>query len=192
MKNSIKNRSGPVELISLIMREAWSASGKSWTRLNGGLREALAIAITVGMKFARDDFKTLDDKHSGGFWFGANHEWFFRLAVENRNSTAAISFERWKGRKRFMWKGRRLHVGASFRWERDILTVTSFSDDGTYLIACAYHYPDRRPAGASNAKNLLIDEADAPLEHFSRSGTIAKRVKIPREILQQADKVDRR
>jgi hypothetical protein len=138
-----------------LVRHLWDHSlkstGHSWQRLNEALGGVLSASITGGLEFAADDFATIWKKFRGAWWFGADNdhshgERFYTLAVESGNGSACRSFEAWKNRPPFRYRGSRLHVGATLSWEGKHCAVTSFARDGQSLFACAYGLkgPDER------------------------------------------------
>lgn len=139
----------------------WRSQGEyqnshSWDRLNHAMKDALHMAILYGFRFGIDDF-ILICKRPGeggfnfGYWAGVDGkdmwgEGFYSLACDGQygpNLSAARAFEKWKNRKPFMLDGKRLFIGSRLKWpdEKNKLyipvDVTSFSKDGTYLIACS-------------------------------------------------------
>ena len=117
----------------------------SWTRLNQALQMQLEALILVGAPFARDDFATLarDPHLRFAQWGGADGvqgfgERFYCAAVKAGNGAACASFEAWKGRKPFLWEGRRLYLGVQVRWQDEWTTLTSFAEDGTAVTLCSY------------------------------------------------------
>jgi hypothetical protein len=116
---------------------------KSWQRLNTALAMTLNAGIIAGMFFDEDDFKNICANFKGGYWFGCDRdncygERFYSLAVEHNNLSACKSFESWKNRKPFKLDGKRICIHFVFEWQDLRVCCTSFDDDGSYLIACAY------------------------------------------------------
>lgn len=129
-------------------------SGFSWIRLNRSMREALCLAISSRCSFDIGDFAGFLDAFSLDRW-SVDAEGLYGLAVIEGNRSAVESFEQWRGRgpfiaddvtshgvygsRTFLNRQRtRLVIGFSFPWQGEQITVTSFSDDGTYLTACSY------------------------------------------------------
>lgn len=77
-----------VQLIGIMYHGALSATGWSWTRLNGCLRSTLSSAIIAGMKFELDDIGNVYKNFKGGFWFGdRGWEWYYATAVGVANTS---------------------------------------------------------------------------------------------------------
>lgn len=170
--------STPIELIQLVWDNANAATGHSWARLNRSLRNALVLAIDSGMKFGRDDFKTIAERYRPEYWM-SDGEGIYSTAVTSSNDTAALAFEKWKDRKPFffteMWHGKtrgkhRLHVGARFEWNGEHVTVTSFLSDQSSLVACSYQ--EKKPTK----------------EHPYPSDKILHRYVVTREELSKSEK----
>lgn len=138
----------PIQLLNTVSRGTNETTGYSHQRLSDSMHSAMKLAIVSKMKFDKDDFKEF-----AKFW--SFSERYYELACKE-NISAAISFEAWKNRKPFIadmieygWQGAvkrnkgRLAVSSSFWWNGEKVTVTSFSGDGTYLIACSYK--DKKP-----------------------------------------------
>ncbi len=139
-----KKSSPAYELLSLVWEHAPSETGRS----NQSMRKAMDLAITAGFPFVLDDFARAMENFRGSRWFDA--EGFYSRAVTAGNLSAAQSYEAWWGRGPFIaddvhssggttQKRGRLAVGSVFPWQGASVTVTSFSSDGKYLTACAYH-----------------------------------------------------
>ena len=126
-------------------------SGHSWELVNDATARALSLAITARFRFEPDDMAAVLRSDSLRIPYGDEH--YYSLACEYGNGSAARSFERMVGRKPFLvpWVPRRkaldsrkvcltrAWVGRWFEWDDWTVKVTSFSDDGESLIACAYH-----------------------------------------------------
>ena len=117
------------------------------------------MAIKYGFQFQREDFALIARSPGGGgfnfaYWGGSDRhmlgERFYTLAVEgaNRygpNQSAALAFEHWVKRKPYLIRrapedkiARRIAIGVRFSWYDELLTCTSFSEDGQSLTACSY------------------------------------------------------
>lgn len=145
-----KNDSGALRLLQLIWDNALGATGHSWRRLNASLQQGLRLAVTSGMKFGRDDFKKIEERYRPQYWMGLGSddgEGYFRIAVVEDNTSAAASFETWKGRKPFFFRGietegnrfegrKRLFVGAWFPWKGERVSITSMGNE--LIGACSY------------------------------------------------------
>ena len=131
--------------------------GDSWRKTNGALQDALILAICSGMKFEPDDFNYINKNFRPWYWMANDGhmlgEGYYFRAIQANNTSAAIAFEVWKRRKPFItdnvttsphWGERgyftrgRLGCGCQFYWNGEKVTVTSFSKDGTHLVACSY------------------------------------------------------
>ena len=119
----------------------------SWERLNQSMGKALRLAIYAGMEFHVTDFGKIMADFRGGRWgcYGSDAwESKFRLACEENNRSAAISFEAWKGRKPFTIEEphtdtpTRIYVGRRFEWNGATVICTSFGGDGSYITAVEY------------------------------------------------------
>jgi hypothetical protein len=132
---------GPSPAMQLV-RRAWEnrceATAHSWRTVNNTMYEALKLAITGGMSFAVGDVAEIYRSMRGSYWFGESGEGLYSIACDAGNLQASQSFEAWRGRKPFMWEGKRLSVGSQFVWEGLLVRVTSFQDDAGALTACSY------------------------------------------------------
>ena len=105
------------------------------------------------MRFDLEDFQYIAENYRFGYWGGIDGkllgERYYAIAVMANNIAAAKSFEAWKKRKPFIsqnvkaWnidtrKSCRLHLGSEISWKGEDVTVTSFSEDGKFIIACSY------------------------------------------------------
>jgi len=126
-------------LVKFVFDHAMEAShltGKYWFRM--AVRDAIYLAAR-SLRFEPDDFQS--DYLSN--WVGGDGrtygEGFYEVACKWQNLSACHAFERWKGRKPFIFEGQRMFVGRYFRWQvdneiRDCM-CTSFSEDGSRFIA---------------------------------------------------------
>lgn len=152
--------STPLQLLTIVWQGTNKATGHSWERLNRSMQGALSLAIDSGMKFGLDDFAYIDEHFRPGWWMGndghMSGEGYYSQAITAGNMSAAVAFEKGKNRKPFItdnvttgWHGpktlsrSRLAILFSFYWNGETVTVTSFSQDGTYLTACSYK--DKKP-----------------------------------------------
>lgn len=149
-----------------IVKTVWDKS-KIWDRgakdqFHAIMRDSLELCIKALIPFEADDFKNISENMKSFPWNCWNNnnygEEYYRIAVIHNNIPAATSFENWKGRKPFIFKGfvkypekygrygdterqtSRLFIGASYydtiKLER--LTVTSFDDTNGIIICCSY------------------------------------------------------
>lgn len=145
MKKDIEQ--SPVQTVIGTLRGAsMQATGHSWTRLNGVLRQAMHGLITAGVKFEADDVAKALGK-SGSYWSDCEGWYSSACGSEHRdgggNISAAISIENHLGRTPFMWAERtksaeRLRIGSEFTWAGERVKVTSFDDAAKTLTACSY------------------------------------------------------
>ena len=154
-----------LKLVDLVWRESFSCKPHSWREYNSVLSDALALAVDSGMHFDIGDFQYIDNNYRFEYWCGndghMSGEGFYSRAVNGMNSKAIQSFEAWKKRKPFVFvdvlptytwgygrpmkrKSCRLTIGSGFRWKGEDVQVTSFSEDGTHLIACSYKNKDKQ------------------------------------------------
>lgn len=132
------------DVIQTVYKHCWKSGGQSYTRLNDALRKALTSTIIAGMLFDLDDVKNIASTFAGGYWFSDdNGEWLFRVAVENNNTSACVSYENYRKRKPFFFEGQRIYVQRQFYWydKKGVghrLTCTSFDESGEYFTACSY------------------------------------------------------
>ncbi len=130
----VREQSAAMDLVMTVwVRSAWGG-GTSWARYNTALRDALRLAITAGLTFHEGDFKFMAESLQTGYWIGADTEDLYRLMVECGNRSAWKAYEKYH-RPAFIFRGKRLYVGAPVRWP-DVKTgeivevkVTSFTRD---------------------------------------------------------------
>ncbi len=157
MNNKKNNLSSAIQLINIVWGKSFQVKPHSWRILNSSLQCALSLAIRSGMKFNLNDFQYIAGNFRFGYWgYNDGHmlgEGFYKQTICNQNLSASQSFEFWKHRQPLifkdisywtpsgnkMFKECRLAVGASLKWQREEITVTSFSEEGDYIIACSYH-----------------------------------------------------
>lgn len=162
----------------------WGYLGRtSWVQINGSMREALHLAIRAGFTFDRDDFATIEEKYRAHYWLGQDNaglgEYVYTSIVKAGNTSAAASFEKWKGRPAFIFdrvEGKRskdrLAVGSEFFWDGAIRAVTSLGADS--LIACTYDcriadggYPDKR---LKTRRTITLAELRADMKARKQAG----------------------
>lgn len=130
----------PDSPLLIFFRHLWehaqTATGHSWTRLNGVLEECIDLAVRAGLVFDEGDIKRLSSEFRGGYWFheGGPERWYAHAALY-RNASAWKALEAYFGRKPFLWEGQRVHVGRQFLWDGHRVTVTSINDNGGYFVA---------------------------------------------------------
>lgn len=152
----------------LLVEHVWGHCGEkgrdSYRTLNASMIDALSLAITSGMQFARDDFTYIANRFNFGYWCGndghMSGERFYSAACKADNLSAAQSFEAWKGRRPFIVKGDVAGSGSNgrvyihkdlylnlepkparpVRWE-----VSSFSESGdAFVVIQKVHEFDER------------------------------------------------
>jgi len=179
----LPEQSDVLDLLDTVWRGCDRATSHSWSRVNSSMSSALALAIGSGMKFGADDFAEIERRYRFHYWGGESRggfaEGFYCTAVAEGNVSACQAFEKWKGRKPFIVdnvqpgtgarfahrvgfrQSSRLCVGSRFTWDGREVTVTSFSEDGTYLTACTYHEPDQaHPYGVRVKQRYTITNRD--------------------------------
>ncbi len=139
---------------------AWENRGHkapfSWDRVNRTMRSAILLAVEVGFEFTRDDLLALYHPKRYHASYYLDIEGFYGVAVTTNNRSAARAAEAYLGRKPFIFvdiepptyaygqarayerKRGRLAIGYWFTWKDERVRVTSFSEDGSYLVACSY------------------------------------------------------
>ena len=168
-----------VEFLKTVYRETNTVGSRSWQNLNSAMSAAMRLAIEARFKFEPDDFSTIVQSKLGyEYWAGSDNaynkgERFYTLAIDENNTSAAISFEKMKDRKPFIYLGRRLAIGSDFWWWDDEAIgqlpaetdrrkhaiengygakrwhLTSFSEDGEHINCCSYYREDN-PYGWQN------------------------------------------
>jgi len=153
MNSRKKILSAPIQLLSLVWKHNREATGFSWLKLNHSMRQALFLALHSGMIFAPDDFDYMVGEFRLGRWM-RDLEHFYEQTVLYRNASAWHAVETFLGRKPFIMPGAsidsrtgdgpcgnglaRLVVGAKFKWNGELVTVTSFDDKAGTFTACSY------------------------------------------------------
>lgn len=139
-----KKRPSPaLTLIQHVWDHQQEAIGPSWTRLNQSMSGAVRLAISAGLRFGLEDFKTIAEPMRIGYWCGADYgERWYTDAIVRGHLSAARAYETWRGRKPFLLQTnprqparQRLHVGSDFMWQECRVQVTSFAADQSYLTA---------------------------------------------------------
>ncbi len=149
------------KMLTLVWRFSLQGKAHSWDVLNHSMRLALRLAISSGFEMKSMDWWAIYNRFRGNYWMGVDAEWAYALAVQTNNVPAFTSYEDWAKRGPFIaddvepghcmdesrcWNRQRgrLAVGFSFPWDGQRIHVTSFTQDGTHLIACSYSDPDAR------------------------------------------------
>jgi hypothetical protein len=144
-----KERSQVLQLLDLVWKNSNSSIGHSWTRLNTAMRQALSLAITSGFEFTVGDMLNVFANYRSERWIGSSDEWIYGTAISCRNASAYQSFEFAKDRTPFIAETsdgarKRLAVGTELWWESELVCVTSFAKDQSYLIACTTPHPQSK------------------------------------------------
>ncbi len=138
----MKNQDSPaVAFVRHLWDNNLEATGHSWTRLNGAMSESVGLAIRAGLAFELDDIGKLYKSFRGEFWFGEqNGDGWYRVAIDATNERACKAIENYRGRKPFVFDGRRIAVGTQIWWPERKLAgkVTSFLDNDDSVIICTY------------------------------------------------------
>jgi hypothetical protein len=132
-----------LQFLTVLWEHKCQAVPPSWRLCNDGMREALHLAIRMGLPFAPQDFAVLDQTCNFGYWATVDNaknsgEQYYVTAVTCGNRSACRSFEAWKSRKPFFVEGKRLHLGSELAWAGAITLVTSFDDAAHTVTTCAY------------------------------------------------------
>lgn len=101
--------SPPLATLEIIWKYSLDATGHSWTRLNGALRQHVKTMIEGGMPFDLGDFAWVREHYNSGYW--SDFESWYSAAVEVRNLSACKSIEAAIERNPFILNGQRLAVG---------------------------------------------------------------------------------
>lgn len=161
--------SAAYQLVTLVWTKC--SHQKSWQRLNQSMSSALMLAVTAGLRFDIDDFRTIRDNFRGGFWFGAEHERYFAEAVKHGNISACRAYEKWVGRKPFIYEGKRLYVGSEIDYHCGRVSVTSFKNEENVLVACGYEgakkYP-RKPTKRVSITRTVIQAMEKERKSVAR------------------------
>ncbi len=161
-KISKADKSPALTLLQQVWDHCCHATPFAWERLNHAMSNALSLAIGSGLEFAEDDFKYIASVFRFGYWGGVmgQHglgEGFYSQAILEDNLSACHAFEKWQNRPAFIMdhvyprgasrqyahnvgcrKRGRVGVGFEFLWKGEQVKVTSFANDGSYLVACTY------------------------------------------------------
>ena len=180
MEKKEKQLSPAIQLIDLVWEKSFQCMPHSWERFNAAMQDALRLAIKSGMVFELNDFKYISDNYRFGYWAGNDGhmqgERYYTEAVIKNNTKAVQSFEAWKKRKPFIFrdvgsdfgygdmderKSCRLFVGSKFKWKSEKVKVTSFSEDGKYVVACSHKDKQKDDYSPVEVKHIYkISNAD--------------------------------
>lgn len=150
--------SDAVAFVRHLYAKSLSATGHSWTRLNGAMYQSVHIAIAAGLEFDLDDIGVMLNEMRGSYWFHDDGpESWYRKAIEIGNRSAWKALERYFKREPFIFNGNRLFVGSRIEWDGKMADVTSFSSDGNHLVACV---GERRDNSRKTVKRHKITRDD--------------------------------
>ncbi len=147
-------------LLQLTWRECHNSVLWSWARLNRCMQTALNLTIEAGFEFGLEDFNYISKHFKWGYWIG-DSEGVYCHAVLANNMPAIKAFEHYRNRKPFIvddilqvWRHEdthrnrgRLAVRTHFTWQGERVTVTSFDDKNSKVIACTYKPQERDERG---------------------------------------------
>lgn len=131
-------------MLQSFYHHAHPGSKHSWVRLNQVLHDALSLAIQAQMVFTLDEIQRIYNNMKGEHWFGVDDGWILRKACIVGNASAARSYLKWKGRRRFtvpkdkQAKLDLLYENREFTWKGERVTVTSFDDEAGTVTVCSY------------------------------------------------------
>ena len=151
----MKTQDSPaIQLLTLLWENRQKETSHSWLKLNHSMSDGLRLAIRMGLTFNLGDIELCHKRFRAGYWFGADIEWIYQLAVLYRNASAWKCFEDYRKRKPFIVKGAkldthtgdgpcgsglaRLVVGAEFTWNGEKVKITSFNDVNGSFVAVSY------------------------------------------------------
>ena len=147
-KKQEQERSPAYRLIEHVWDYQGHGMGRSRERSRHAMEAAMRLAIRYGIQFDVDDMRHLAaGQHYEPLAYADEYDYALACGSERGhfNNSAAMSFEAWKDRKPFKIEEphtntpTRIYVGRQFQWKHRHVTCTSFSKDGSYLIACEYH-----------------------------------------------------
>lgn len=177
-----------VALIDHVYQHSNEAKGPSWRLLNEALSVCLRTAIHCQFKFEIDDFAHLR-KYGWHYWCGAqgdtmSGEYFYSLAVNNKNRSAAIAFEAFKKRKPFMLNGERLALNSEFLFceepifrgmtKNKVFRVWVTSINAEKIVFCWYDNEGNVNSGKPSRRFVL---SQAELKTAQKEGRAALSVK---------------
>lgn len=158
-----KSKQSPVRVyMQTLWDNRFQVSSRSWRKLNHCMSTALEAAVEVGMRFAETDIADISASMRGSYWLYP--ETLYSHAVENGNTSAAISLEHHLARRPWIWRGKRLVLHDSTPWGE----ITSIGVDS--FIACTYKGNDKATGRTK----------------------IEKRTRVTSEIFDEAAREDRR
>ncbi len=146
-----KQESPALHCILHFNRNQGYQQGQSRERWHDGVRSAVRLAISFGLRFDVDDFKTLatpktKSYHDTMTYCADEYDYAIACGIERgrANPSAAQSYEQYRNRKPFLIADKdcttptRVYVGREFSWQGLDVKCTSFSGNGSAFIACTY------------------------------------------------------
>ena len=146
-----------VELLKIVWDNACKKSS-SWRLLNHALGTTLMTAISCGFVFEEDDFLEIEKRFRPEYWMeksdSGRGELIYALAACGpsngnlgvANISAAMAFEKWKGRKPYIVDSKRVALGSALHHpEYGLLWVTFI--DSHEIRACWYDNPGNYAKG---------------------------------------------
>lgn len=148
------------EIYKLFYYGSFKAVSYTREKENGTMDQFWSMLISAGFCFEKEDLVQLRAWGEEDYYrtFYGPHEGHYGLAVRESNGSFARAYEAYRGRKPFIYTGigygqryggfvchgsgktkGRLVIGVDFTWKGEGVRVTSFKDDKSALIACAYH-----------------------------------------------------
>lgn len=141
-----------------LLRHVWkNIDYRSHALANDAMQRALSLAIESGMEFGVDDFAAIKAEFRPQYWLNMESAYSRACAADRahgENTSAYKAIEKHLGRKPFLVVPNahaaskiRLCEGRRFDWHIDLkqrirVTVTSFADDQSAVIACSYKVPN--------------------------------------------------
>jgi hypothetical protein len=168
-KSRVKKRSMVLRYLDDVWNHVTSGVPSSYERMNHTMDRAVRLAVGA-FEFEEGDWREIVLGYRSGYWLRT--EPMYAAAIINENASAVASIEKYLGRTPLIADGvrlcsyggdrnvhsaghrqkERLHVGASFRWKGEYVTVTSMGNDSA--IACSYKPRKGKPTDDEFAKWL--------------------------------------
>lgn len=149
-------QNGDSKVMACLRLLARSGRGLSVRQAGYGVRAAIRAAVRMRVPFEREDFKSIDHAKGIVHWYGdSGIEQMYAFLIGEKHESALRSFEHWKGRKPFIIRGTRVHLGSAFQWRvkgrkrPEQFRVTSF-DDKAGTMTCVVYKSEWRKVSWSN------------------------------------------